>query len=127
MSEEKLQILNMVKEGKITSDEGVQLLNALDNDVGEMAPASKNAKKLRIKVLAPNHKNNTESKINLAIPIAIFRIGLQFVAKFAPDLEKVGLSQVDFEEILQAIDHGELGKIIDIDDDDGSRVEITIE
>lgn len=123
MSQEKLQILNMVKEGKISPEEAVELLNALGEDTQEIKFAQVDRKCLRIRVFDPED----DTKVNVTIPASLLRIGVKFASKFSPEFKEAGLSQGDVDEILQAVDSGEIGKIIEVDSDDGTKVEISIE
>ena len=69
MSTEKLQILNMVKDGKISAEEGVKLLEALEdtpNTTKALSYSGSNANLLKIKVFDPD--DNT--KVNVTLPIA---------------------------------------------------------
>lgn len=122
---EKLQILNMVQEGKITAEEGVKLLEALedDNPSNNMVYSGTKAKWLKIKVLEPD---NT-TKVNVTLPISLINIGVKLAGKFSPEFKSAGLTEGDVEEILTAIKNGQVGKIVDVDTEDGTKVEVVIE
>ena len=75
---DKKRILEMIKEGKISVDEGVELLNAIneprvaDEDVPVTvvrAPSNKR-RKLRIEVVAQDG-NNDHANVSVAIPLNI--------------------------------------------------------
>lgn len=122
---EKLQILNMVKEGKITPDEGVKLLEALENTDSnkELFLSNSNAKWLKIRVFDPD--DNT--KVNVTLPIALINVGVKLASKISPEFKEAGLSEEDLNEIFNAIKSGATGKIIDVDSEDGTKVEVVIE
>lgn len=123
---EKLQILNMVKEGKITPDEGVKLLEALQEPVesnNELIFTGTNAKWLKIKVFDPD--DNT--KVNVTLPIALINVGVKLASKISPEFKAAGLTEEDLNEIFAAIKSGATGKIVDVDSDDGTKVEIIVE
>lgn len=122
---EKMQILTMVKEGKISPEEGVKLLEALetDNKLDEFSFSSANAKWLKIKVFDPDDK----TKVNVTLPISLINVGVKLANKLSPEFKESGLTEEDLNEIFTAIKSGATGKIVDIDSEDGTRVEIVVE
>ncbi len=125
-AEERLKILNMIAEGKITAQEGAQLLSALRSGERVTAGAAAAAMEpgsprfLRVRV---SEGRTGKVKANINIPISLLHVAVRIGARFAPDLE--GL---DFTEIMSIIDQGARGKIIDVtDEDDRERVEIFAE
>lgn len=124
MKKEKLQVLNMISEGKISAEEGMKLLEALeDNNGSTRINQIEGRKYLRIRVYEPG--DNT--KVNVTIPASIFRLGFKFISKFSPELKDSGLSEIDIEELLHAVDSGQIGKIVEVDAGDGTKVEILVE
>lgn len=119
---EKLQILNMVKDSTITPEEAVELLNAL-GDSEDTNSINKKASFIKINILDPEDNTN----VNVKLPVGLVNIGLKIADKFSPDLKKAGLSSEDIDGIMEAIREQEMGKIVDINSDDGSKVEISIE
>ena len=61
------------------------------------------------------------------MPISLVNIGVKLASKFSPEFEASGLSENDMNEIFNAIRNNESGKIIDVESDDGQKVEIVIE
>lgn len=122
-TEERMQILKMIEEGKITPAEGAKLLTALGSKKGgkgESQTRSGAPRWFRIRVTSLDSGKN---KVNVNIPMGLVNVGIKMGAKFAPNIE--GL---DLEEIMEAIREGARGKIVDVvDEDDGERVEIFIE
>jgi hypothetical protein len=124
-AEERLKILNMVSEGKISAEEGAQLLKALQNAAGKpQSAATANAggepRFLRVRVTSID---SGRVRANINIPMSLLNVGLRMGARFAPDLE--GL---DFEEVMDAINSGMRGKIVDVEDtEENERVEIFVE
>ena len=129
MSEEKLRILRMLQEGKITVDEAVRLLAALGAPGKEEGPRASGATTargrtpwLRIKV---SNRETGRTIVNVNLPLSLLGVALGIARRFAhvPELEKI-----DIDEILAAVREGSPGKIIEVEDeDDGDRVEISIE
>ncbi|MBU5312067.1 hypothetical protein KQI38_08510 [Tissierella carlieri] len=122
---EKMQILTMVKEGKITTEEGVKLLDALDNNdiASNNTNLSTKAKWLKVRVFDPEDS----TKVNVTLPISLINIGVKLAGKFSPEFKEAGLTEDDMEEIFAAIKNGETGKIVEVDSEDGTKVEVVIE
>lgn len=126
MKEERLQILKMIEERKITADEGAELLEALDSV--EYEPINNlNPKWLKIKVYDPD--NNTRA--NITLPLALMNVGMKMIGKFAPsfvpELKDAGFGEEDLEELFNTIKDGAVGKIVDVESEDGEKVEIIVE
>ena len=124
-TEERLQILKMIEEGKISAAEGAELLRALDTK-GERDPTlepmkgNSNPRWFRVRVTDVQTGRN---KVNVNIPMGLVNVGIKMGARFAPQIEGKELNT-----IMEAVRSGQLGKVIDIvDTDDGERVEIFVE
>lgn len=124
--EERLKILKMIEEGKISATEGAKLLSALsDGRRGgpgtPMPPRPPGGPKwLRIRV---TDVVTGRSKASVQIPLDLVDAGLKIGAHFAPEVEGMDLANV-----MQAVRAGMTGKIIDVtDDEDGEHVEIYVE
>lgn len=127
LEKEKMQILTMVKEGKITTEEGVKLLDALDGGDTSLNDTNikngKKAKWLKVKVFDPEDS----TKVNITLPISIINVGVKLAQKFSPEFKETGLTEDDMDEIFSAIKNGETGKILDVDSNDGTKVEVVVE
>ena len=121
MSQESLEILNMVRDRKITPKEGEKLLEALEGNGGNKTYNNK-AEFIKIKVSEPNDKD----KVNITLPLTLLSAGIKLAEKFSPEFRATGLTKSDIDNILIAVKSGETGKIIDVEKDTGERVEITI-
>lgn len=121
MNAEKLQILNMISEGKVTPEEGLQLLNAIEGDADVKPSMSKLPKKLKIQVM-----EGQKVKVNIGIPLSLLKMGINIGKKFAPEAESE-LSKIDFEEIIKMIDSGAEGKLVDIETENGEIINIVLE
>lgn len=120
--EERMQILKMIEDGKISAEEGAKLLQALSaqSDRRKTGPVGGEARWFRVRV---TDLDSGKNKVNVNIPMGLVNVGIKMGARFAPNVE--GLN---YEEIAEAIKSGAQGKIIDVvDEEDGERVEIFIE
>jgi hypothetical protein len=124
-AEERMRILKMIDEGKISAEEGAKLLSALnDSRRGPnppMPPRSPGAARwLRVRV---TDVATGRSKATVQIPLALMESGMKIGAHFAPEVEGV-----DMPTIMEALRSGMTGKIVDVvDEKDGEHVEIFVE
>ncbi len=127
MNEEKMLILKMLQEGKISADEAALLLESLDSGSRkkEGKKQSDESQRTEGKFFRVSITDTTtgKSRANIRIPLSVMGIGMRFGAHFAPQIDGV-----ESEQLMEAIRNGQVGKIIDVfDDEDGEHVEIYIE
>ena len=123
-SEERMKILKMIEDGKLSAEEGTKLLSALNSPRVPAPPRppgmSGSPRWLRIRV---TDVRTGRSKASVQIPLALVDAGMKIGAHFAPEVEGVDMSNV-----MEALRSGVTGKIIDVtDDEDGEHVEIYVE
>jgi len=126
-SEERMKILKLIEEGKISAEEGAKLLSAISGPrrpAGPMPPRTPGmagpARWLRIRV---TDIRTGRAKAAVQIPLALVDAGMKIGAHFAPEVEGVDMSNV-----MEALRSGVTGKIIDVtDEEDGEHVEIFVE
>jgi hypothetical protein len=123
-SEERMKILKMIEDGKLSAEEGTKLLAALSAKRGVVSPRAPGmpgaARWLRIRV---TDTRTGRSKASVQIPLALVDAGMKIGAHFAPEVEGV-----DMTNVMEALRSGMTGKIIDVtDDEDGEHVEIYVE
>ena len=121
--EERMKILKMIEEGKLSAEEGTKLLAALsERRLGppRLPGMPGPARWLRIRV---TDTRSGRSKASVQIPLALVDAGLKIGAHFAPEVQGVDMSNV-----MEALRMGVTGKIIDVtDEEDGEHVEIYVE
>jgi len=121
-NEERLKILKMIDEGKITAEEGAKLLSALSESrktqVRKSTPRVPGSPRwLRIRV---TDMVTGRAKATVNLPLGLVDAGLNIASQYAPDIA--------FDQLVDAINEGAEGKIIDVmDEEDGEHVEIFIE
>lgn len=124
-AEERMRILKMIDEGKISAEEGAKLLSALSaGRRGPVPPAPPrapgSARWLRVRV---TDVASGRAKATVQIPLALLDAGMKIGAHFAPEVEGV-----DMATIMEALRSGMTGKIVDVvDEKDGEHVEIFVE
>jgi len=124
MNEEKMKILKMLEEKKISSAEAMGLLEALSRLEGKESRSAKSGGRfLKIRVY---ENGSSEAKVNVNIPIAWSKFIAPFIEqKIGQKLREKGY-EMDVEKIREALEAGEAGKIVDVNDG-GNKVEISIE
>jgi hypothetical protein len=124
--EERLRILKMVEDGKISAEDAAKLLAALAESRKPPPPPSQppgtsgEARWFRVRV---TDSRTGRAKINVNIPTGLVNVGIRMGARFAPNLEA---SQM--QAMIDALKSGARGKIVDAtDDESGEHVEIFVE
>lgn len=123
MGTEKLQILKMVQEGKVTPEEAQQLLAAIEEEPAKAlppksAPLKAEAQWLRVRV---SDIKTGRTKVNVNLPLGLLNVASRFI-------KVEHMHGVDIQEILRLIKEGARGKLVDVtDEDDGEQVEVLIE
>jgi hypothetical protein len=127
MDAERIQILKMVEEHKITAEEAAKLLAALEAPAvakSNEVSTSTQARWLRVRVTdIPTGR----AKVNVNVPIGVIsaagKLGLRFGLQKYADHEGI-----DVDEIIEAIRTGAAGKLVDVTNEQGSEhVEVYVE
>jgi len=131
-AEERLKILNLVQQGKITPQEGIRLLEALDKSrapqtnfpIPQPPPppffGSGGPRWLRVRV---TDTASGKVRVNVRLPVTVLNAGVKMGARFSPEIK-----QEQMGEILDAIRAGEVGQVVDVyNDEDGEHVEVLLE
>lgn len=142
MQSEKLKILEMIQEGKLSSSEGLELLNALQevdkkekNLLMDKTNGSNKERFLRVRV---SGDGTGVKKVDVNIPLSLLKIASKFVnmgmgmipKEAREEMEKKGIdiAQIDFDELVQLIDQGlSDGKLVDVDVNDSEQGRIQVE
>jgi len=125
-TEERMRILRMIQEGKITAEEGAKLLAALRESRKEGRPSGgvviasgRSAKgMLRVRV---TDMITGKAKVSVNLPMGLVDAGMSIASQYAPN--------IDFDQIANAIRSGSMeGKIVDVvDEEDGEHIEVFID
>ena len=138
MNEEISRILKMVEEGKIDSEKAMQLIEALKGESKGFVildKASPNAdshgnSKISSKMLKIRIRSKGNDIVNINFPLK-FVSGMIRTFGRIPNLNVEDMEDVDMDAmtqaILEAIDGGMDGKIVDIQSGDGDIIEVVIE
>ena len=120
-SEERIKILKMIQDGKISAEDGAKLLEALNRGAGRAGPTAsalaEDGRYLRVRV---TDTFTGRAKVSVNLPISLVDAGLGIAANYIPKVANI--------DLMEAIRNGMTGKVIDVlDEEDGEHVEIYIE
>lgn len=123
MKEDIKRILKMVEEGKIDSDKATELIEALNKCANEhqLSATGNLDKMLKVKVLSA-----TKDTVNVNVPVKF----LKAIGNAVNNIKIPGISEqegIDVKMIMDAIDSGLEGKIVDVKSGNGDIVEVFIE
>lgn len=123
-TEERLKILQMLEDGKISADEATTLLRAIDGSKQARPPAIPAAgtegRYLHVRV---TDVGSGGPKVNVTIPLSLVNVGLRMAERFAPEFE-----DIEMQEIGEIIASGAVGKIVEVmDAEENELVEIFVE
>ncbi len=122
MREDRQKILQMVSEGTIDASQGVELLNALKTEGNPDQPRTSTGKASWFRVRVTDLETG-RTKVNVNLPFGLVRAGIKMGKRFAPEME-----DLEWDEVVDAIDEGALGKLIDVEDiESGEKVEIFVD
>lgn len=137
MDDEALEILNMVRDGKVTPEQGQELLLALRSGSSALAAGPGDRPRfVRVRVDV-QHEGRNKVAVNANLPIAMADMALKVLegAEFTKDGEKVRFGEylkqlggMDVAGVLQMVKEGAEGKLVDvdIDGDDGEKVKVEV-
>jgi uncharacterized protein with von Willebrand factor type A (vWA) domain len=138
MDKESLEILEMVKEGRVTPEQGTQLLEALKSQPSGVAMLSggEKPKFVRVRVnVAGGEKEKVAVNVNLPVAMADLALKMLEKAEFTKDGEHIkfgdymkDLGGMDVATILQMVKEGAEGKLVDVDieGNDGETVKVEV-
>lgn len=121
-TDERLKILKMIDDGKISAEEGAKLLAALSDSrkVNRRPPPRSSGGSPRWLRVRVTDTVTGKAKATVNLPLRLVDAGMNIASQYAPG--------VAFDELIEAINAGAEGKIIDVlDEEDGEHIEIFIE
>ena len=123
-SEERLKILQMIQDGKISAEDGAKLLSAISqNAQAQKTRTSSRNRESRYMRVRVTDVNSGKTKVSVNLPLGLVDAGLNIASNFMPDM-----SADATEDIRDDIHEGLTGKIVDVmDEDDNEHIEIFIE
>lgn len=119
MNDERMRILKLLEEKKITADEAARLLDV-------MKGADQEQQKNRFLKVRVCDAESEKARVNVTLPIALVKWGLKMAPEHAK--AKIADADIDLKAVSEALEKGITGKIVEVEDDDkGERVEVWLE
>lgn len=125
-SEERMRILKMIQDGVISAEDGIRLLDSIEQSVKRekddqpVEESGRVAKFFRVRV---TDTNTGKARVNVRLPVSVLSAGMKMGARFSTEIQ--GL---DPSDLMQFIREGTIGKIVDVfDEKDGEHVEVFLE
>ncbi len=138
MSEETLRVLEMVKSGKVTPEEGEKLLSAI-GEVGSEAkkPAVGKRSMLRVRVDVNDPEKTEQAKVTINVPLAIAKKAAGLLALVPKDVKSeltesgIDLDAIDLKELIELFEDGELNEelinVVTGDAEKGATVRVYVD
>ena len=117
------QILQMVKDGTLTVEEGAKLLGAVDPKATEVKPARKSGERM-IRVLVDSEDGD---RVRVNLPMSLVKLGLDLSNQFNVNGKTIDLGGLDLNKLLATIDDDLNGEIATIDSANGDKVRIIVD
>jgi len=128
MQEEITKIIQMVEDGKVSSEEASKLISALNEDK-EASESSTSKGAYMGKSVKINIHSQGKEAVNMRIPIRFVKWILKTGHGFASAIPeaKAYVDDIDMDAVMAAIDQGAEGKIIDMETEEGDSIAVYIE
>ena len=123
LKEERMKILGLLSDGIITPDQAEKLLNALNagDEVESIVESPKKKSQFRmLKILVDSHEGD---KVRMELPIEFAK--LLKSKKFK--LDSIDEFDMDVDELIDMINAGVVGEIVNVTSSEGDRVKIIVE
>lgn len=119
--EERSRILRLIEAGRVSALEAEQLLDALEEEqVRPVEPVRNRTIRIRTSSMYPGP---ARAHLMAVLPVNLIKVGLRLGTKLIPQLSTNAL-----EGLLQAIERGATGRLLDLQDlERGERLEIFVE
>jgi len=140
MNEEIMKVLEMVKSGKITTEEGENLISAITGSVSAGIAPKRNAGKysmLRVRVDSHGTTKKDGAKVNVNVPLSIAKKALGLVSLVPNDVKSeladqgIDLDSINLGELIEMFENGEITEdLVDIvagDDEQGATVKVYVD
>ena len=118
-SAERITILRMIEQGKISAEDGARLLAALsgrkETENKPRPSVFDSSRNLQVRV---SDLGSSRQKVNVTVPVGL----VQLIVNWLPSS-----AQSQLEQVQAAIDAGITGKLVEVEDQEaGVRVEIVL-
>jgi|AGTN01.3.fsa_nt_gi hypothetical protein len=127
MNEEVVKVLEMVKSGRITPEEGEKLMSAIGVG-GESAPGKKRASMLRVRVDVHDPNKEDQAKVTINVPLSLAK-KMSGLVKMVPkdtknelEAQGINLDDINIKELIEMFEDGQITEeLINVDTGDGEK------
>ncbi len=122
-TEERMKILQMIQDEKISAEDGAKLLTALsDSKTRRSQNINRNTEGRYMRVRVTDMSTG-KTKVSVNLPLSLVDAGLNIASNFMPDINGDSL-----EGVSEAIRNGITGLVVDVEDlEDGEHIQVFIE
>lgn len=123
--EERMKILQLLEEQKITAADAERLLSNLDNLSNQSIKEERLVKRDRTKKFLRIEVNDNDDQVKVNVPLSLVKAAMSFIPKEA----KVQLdnANINIEDIIKLVEEGADGQLVDVQTKDGTTVAIYID
>ena len=125
----RMEILELLSNGKITAVEAADLLSSVDEPVEQAAPPPPPVEKVKVvkKVITENGEGNGQepswfrvrvanletgkNRVTVNIPVKMMKFGLKIGSRFSPEIENL-----DWNELTGMMQDMKTGMLVDVQD-----------
>lgn len=138
MNEEILKVLEMIKEGKITPEEGEKLLSAMRTEDKPDAPKAKAKNSmLRVRVDVTDPDKKEQAKVNVNVPLTLAKKAAGLISLIPKEAKAeladkgIDLEAINIAELIGLFEDGllteELVNVEAGDEEKGARVRVYVD
>ena len=130
MNEETLKVLELIKEGKITPEEGEKLLSAMRTEEQPEAPKARTTKNsmLRVRVDVNDPDDKEKVKVNVNIPLILAKKAAGLISLLPKEAKAemaekgIDLEAINIAELIELFEDGLLTEeLVNVDAGDGEN------
>ncbi len=138
MNQEILKVLDMVKDGKISVEEGENLISVLTSESSTSQSISKNTehKKLLVKVLTIDKEGKEKTNVDVNLPLKLAKIMASFMTMIPQEAQTnmkekgIDLSSIDLTELIELFENNEIdSELVNVkstDDENGETTTVRV-
>jgi len=117
----------MIQTGRVTAEEGLRLLDALDRPARSPSRGVGRSQARRLKLLV-SELGTGRRRTQINIPIALVELALRMAARSGNRTVRLAGREIDPETLFSAIRTGNHGLVLDlVDDEENIKVEVFLE
>lgn len=127
--DEKMRILNMLAEGKITADQAAALLEAMDEEKTEALEPAMSTAEYDKKLVHISVDSSDGDRIRVRFPVKAVKKILRATGKLPINVN--GMDNFDMEDIvdsvIECLDNNTVGDFVNVDSAEGDHIRVYVE